>query len=219
MYSHFAATLLLVHSKNGTRIGCGPIEKVPAGQGKLLSSSTANLTKSGVTGTVTVQTIEPDIACYFGSAKNLEPNLVSFMNNKFTVRPDCNFTNGCGVHLHNGTSCFNVSTQGGHYYNKATYPVDPWLFTMYPKTDSVGSAFYTGCAETGITSFQNFPFVIHSNNGSRVSCGLLTSDVTGGAPTVAPTTTSPLCGLFGLGLFCPITRCGLFGRIFGLCKK
>lgn len=25
------------------------------------------------------------------------------------------------------------------------------------------------------------------------------------------------CGLFGLSFFCPSTRCGLFGRIFGLC--
>ena len=26
------------------------------------------------------------------------------------------------------------------------------------------------------------------------------------------------CGLFGLSFFCPATRCGFFGRIFGLCE-
>ena len=226
----------LVHSKNGTRIGCGTIEKVPSGQGKLLTSNTANLTKSGVTSSVVVQTIEPDIACYYGSAKKLEPNLVSFLNkNKTLLGKNCNFTNGCGVHIHNGTSCFNTSTQGGHYYDKVKYPIDPWLLTMYHSTDNVGNAFYTGCAETGVPSFVDRPFVVHSDNGTRVSCGLLQVD---GAPIAAPiksptsaTTKNPTnaptgrpagaktCGLFGLSIFCPLTGCGIIGRFLGFCQR
>lgn len=237
--------LPVVHSKNGTRIGCGPIVKVPVGQGKLLSSSTTNLTKSGVKSDVVVQTIEPDIACYFGGAQNLEPNLVSFLNkNKTLMGMNCNFTNGCGVHIHNGTSCFNTSTQGGHYYNSVTYPIDPWLFTMYPATDRVGSTYYTGCVETGVPMFVNRPFVVHSNNGTRVSCGLLNSD--SGAPIAAPNAapnTAPItvpnaapnvgpvpapapaptgtksCGLFRLSILCPLTGCGILGRLLGFCKN
>ena len=163
-----------VHSKNGTRVGCGIIERVPIGEKTLLKSTTTNLTSSGVTSDVTVYTVEPDIACYFGMARNLEPNLVSFLNtNKTLMGMNCNFTNGCGVHIHNGTSCFNTTTQGGHYYNRVTYPVDPWLYTMYHATDSMGNAYYTGCAETGESDFINRPFVVHSNNGTRLSCGLL----------------------------------------------
>ena len=163
-----------VHSKNGTRVGCGIIERVPIGEKTLLKSTTTNLTSSGVTSDVTVYTIEPDIACYFGMARKLEPNLVSFLNtNKTLMGMNCNFTNGCGVHIHNGTSCFNTTTQGGHYYNRVTYPVDPWLYTMYHATDSMGNAYYTGCAETGESDFINRPFVVHSNNGTRLSCGLL----------------------------------------------
>jgi hypothetical protein len=232
---------MVVHSKNGTRIGCGAIEKVPTGQGKLLTSSTSNLTKSGVTSNVVIQTIEPDIACYFGSANNLEPNLVSFLNkNKTLMGMNCNFTNGCGVHIHNGTSCFNTTTQGGHYYDKVKYPIDPWLLTMYYATDNVGSTFYTGCAETGVPSFVGRPFVVHSNNGTRVSCGLLQVDGPAGtaAPTRAPVrapsgtktsaptrapTSAPIssktkkCGLFGLRILCPLTGCGILGRFLGLC--
>jgi hypothetical protein len=26
-----------------------------------------------------------------------------------------------------------------------------------------------------------------------------------------------VCGVFGLALFCPLTQCGLFGRLIGLC--
>jgi 2',3'-cyclic-nucleotide 2'-phosphodiesterase / 3'-nucleotidase / 5'-nucleotidase len=35
---------------------------------------------------------------------------------------------------------------------------------------------------------------------------------------VKPPTASKECGLFGFSLFCPLTRCGLFGRILGICK-
>ena len=163
-----------VHTKNGTRVGCGIIERVPVSESTMLKTTTTNLTKSGVSSDIVIHTMEPDVACYFGMARNLEPNLISFLNkNESLMGMNCNFTNGCGVHIHNGTSCFNTTTQGGHYYNKATYPVDPWLYTMYHATDNMGNAYFTGCAETGETIFINRPFVIHSNNGSRVSCGLL----------------------------------------------
>jgi hypothetical protein len=43
------------------------------------------------------------------------------------------------------------------------------------------------------------------------------------APTIAapqaPTAPKKKCGLLGLGLFCPLTRCGVLGRLFGLCKE
>jgi hypothetical protein len=203
----------------------------------LSNTTTSNLTKSGVSSNVVVRTVAPDIACYFGFAQNLEPNLISYLNdNKTLMGKDCNFTNGCGVHIHNGTSCFNVTTQGGHYYNKTTYPIDPWLYTMYQASDNNGDAYFTGCAETGVPSFVNRPFIIHSNNGTRVSCGLLKGPATVPVatppaptptlPTPTPPIPSPLpptggnkkCGLFGLSIFCPITFCGIFGRLFGLCN-
>jgi hypothetical protein len=121
--------------------------------------------------------VNPGIACYFGLARNLEPNLVSYLNtNQSLMGKDCNVTNGCGVHIHNGTSCFNFTTQGGHIYNKAIFPIDPWLRTMYHATDQYGDAYFTGCVETGVPSFFDHPFIIHSNSGSRVSCGLLKGD-------------------------------------------
>jgi hypothetical protein len=177
-----------VHSKNGTRIGCGIIERVPSGTNQLLHTNTTNLTVSGVTSNVVVQPIE-DVACYFGSAKKLESNLISYLNKNNTLMGrNCNFTNGCGVHIHNGTSCFNRTTQGGHYYNEVTYPIDPWLYTMYHSTDKNGNAYFTGCAETGVFDFTKRPFVLHSSNGTRVSCGLLRDDTKDGFVLINPTT-------------------------------
>lgn len=37
------------------------------------------------------------------------------------------------------------------------------------------------------------------------------------APGAAPT--SPSCGLLGLSIFCPLTFCGFFGRLLGLCSS
>lgn len=36
----------------------------------------------------------------------------------------CDAMNGCGLHLHVGSSCENVTTQGGHLYETDE---DPWL--------------------------------------------------------------------------------------------
>ncbi len=171
---------------NGTRIGCGIIERVRTN--RLLETRTSNLTASGVTSDVLVQTIDDTAVCYYGSARKLEPNLVSYLNeNKSLIGTNCNFTNGCGVHVHNGTSCFNRTTQGGHYYNEVTHPIDPWLYTMYHSTDRNGGAYFTGCVESGVTDFANRPFVLHSDNGTRVSCGRLRND-TGNFVLINPST-------------------------------
>ena len=186
------STTFTVHSKNGTRIGCGIIERVPSGTNQLLIAKTSNLTVSNVSSNVVVQPMK-DIACYFGAAKNLEPNLVSYVNqNKTLMGMNCNFTNGCGVHIHNGTSCFNRTVQGGHYYNEVTYPIDPWLYTMYHSTDQNGNAFFTGCVETGVKDFIDRPFVLHSDNGARVSCGLLRDDAKDTFILIDPTTDQPI---------------------------
>ena len=179
-----------VHSQNGTRIGCGIIEKVT--EEGLLSSVTTELAESGVTSQVSLHTLGDGVVCYFGFATSLERDLVSYINPNTTLGgTDCNFPNGCGVHVHNGTSCTDKTTQGGHFYGDDV-EMDPWLYTMYYSTNEDGEAYYTGCVETGIsddTEFSERPFIVHSNNGSRVSCGLLQTTA-GGSPT-APTPSKP----------------------------
>jgi hypothetical protein len=184
-----------VHSENGTRIGCGIIEKV-SGQG-VLSSVTTALTGSGATSQVSLHTVGGGVVCYFGLATSLERDLVSVFNpDPYAGGMDCNFTNGCGVHVHNGTACTDKTTQGGHFYG-ADVEIDPWLHTMYYSTDQNGEAYYTGCVDTNISdasSFTDRPFIVHSNNGSRVSCGLLQAStvVSPTAPTPAkPTVPTP----------------------------
>ena len=166
---------MTVHSENGTRIGCGVIESVDfnADTQNLLSTNTLGLTDADVVSIVTAYAVNDGLVCYFGSAKQLEPDLLSYLNPDLIGGMDCNFTNGCGVHIHNGTACDDKATQGGHLYNT---PEDPWLYTMYHATDELGDAQFAGCVETGVEeSLTGYPFIVHSNNGTRVSCGILES--------------------------------------------
>ena len=184
--NHLLFHCTIVRNRNGRRVACGKIEKVPDPE-EILVTGTRNLTSAGVRSNVLLYAVQPDVACYFGTARNLEPNLVSFMNKNEKLKgKDCKATNGCGVHLHNGTSCFNTTTQGGHFYNPVQYPIDPWLYTMYDMTDEDGDAYFTGCVQTGfeVSRFLKRPFILHSNSGTRVSCGLLNKLPP--APVVAP---------------------------------
>ena len=158
----------------------------------ILSTVTTELADSGVTSQVSLYTMGDGVVCYFGTATSLERELISSRNpDSFLQGKDCNFTNGCGVHVHNGTSCSDSKTQGGHFYGDVA--VDPWLYTMYYSTDDEGEAYYTGCVETGISDdsmFSDRPFIVHSNNGSRVSCGILQVSAVP-SPTAPSTPTMP----------------------------
>jgi hypothetical protein len=105
---------------------------------------------------------------------------------------NCNFPNGCGVHIHNGTSCYNSTRQGGHYYDQSKVSTDPWQYTMYTPTTGSGAAYFTGCVDTGIEAsfFVNRAFIIHSDNGTRLSCGILTGATDGPTHSSHNNTTS-----------------------------
>lgn len=168
-----------MHAENGTRLGCGLLELVSGNF--TYAAETDSLTNASVKGDVTVYPVD-DIACYFGMAKKLEPDLTSFLD----AGQDCNFTNGCGVHIHAGFSCLNSTTQEGHLYNESLFAEDPWKYTSYLSTDAQGLAYFTGCVATGETQFDGRAFIVHANNGSRVSCGLLSLADSITAPAQSP---------------------------------
>jgi len=115
-----------------------------------------------------------DQLCYMGYGESLEPNLVSFLSGG----SDCNVNNGCGTHVQAGNDCAIPVKPPGHWYNRTSGMSDPWELLGYTSTDSAGVAWYGSCARMGMDTkeFANKPFVLHSNSGSRVSCGLLTAD-------------------------------------------
>ena len=100
-----------MHSENGTRVGCGILERV-AQSNNTLVAATESLTDTRVTSDVTALIVKNTV-CFYGAAINLERNLQSFLDGG----SDCMDTNGCGAHLHSGYDCANETTQEGHHYN------------------------------------------------------------------------------------------------------
>jgi hypothetical protein len=131
------------------------------------SVATAEIDSSGVDGSATLFT---DGTVVTGAGK------VSGLSADVT---DCSATNGCGAHVHSGTSCDSTSGQGGHHYNTEE---DPWTTTGYTSTDSDGDARFVFSVDSEGVDIDGRTFVIHMDDGTRASCGLISS-----APTPAPT--------------------------------
>ena len=130
-----------------------------------------------------------DRICYVGFASGLSPDVLSYQLDG----PDCTAKNGCGTHVHSGTSCENSSTQGGHWYDagKVLGGVDPWATVGYTSTSKDGTAWYGSCLATGLVDDAvGRPFVVHDTDGSRISCGVLQAateiDTATSSPTVSP---------------------------------
>lgn len=86
--------------------------------------------------------------------------------------------NGCGIHVHTGTSCNVDSKVGGHYFS-SSLTSDPWAPVVYV-SDSDG----TSVQDEGVsvaTGLSNEDIlgrvvVVHElNSGARIACGLIQS--------------------------------------------
>ena len=117
------------------------------------------------------------------------------------IAPSCtkenNVTNGCGIHIHNGTTnCDNATTVGGHFWNEQIYPsdMDPWLTVKYD-SDASGSSKAViemiGGNGFNATENDNHNIVIHDADGKRIACGVLRFLVdSSGGPNGSTTSTS-----------------------------
>lgn len=113
----------------------------------LASNST---TAPAATGFATIFTDRSKLLVgYAGIVSNLEPNLLA---------STCNATNGCGVHIHSGRSCDSTTTQGGHYFNNASVPIDPWIDERY-SSDDKGKANFQSIVTMGTVDVEGRVFI------------------------------------------------------------
>lgn len=176
----------VVHDENGSRIGCGILE--PAHPLDLMTSTIYPLAGSKVHGEVHMNKMAVNSAmkavgaiCYYGVGFGLEPNLLSFHKSSAISTGseyglNCTAPNGCGIHIHSGSSCETTTDQGGHYYNSVDINVDPWAKLGYTSTNEEGTTQFMHCVKTGEKDYTRKVFVIHANDGSRVACGKLHGD-------------------------------------------
>merc|ERR1712238_510953 len=116
-----------------------------------------------------------DVVCFVGSATKLEADIDSVYGGGSGTQ--CSATNGCGVHVHAGTSCENTETQGGHSWYPDTVTNDPWATIGYLSTNAEGYGQYASCVRTGYDVMSDpsllagHVFIIHGEDGARISCG------------------------------------------------
>lgn len=119
-----------------------------------------------------------DVVCFTGCGEGLEPDLMSTYGGG---GEDCTSTNGCGVHIHSGFGCDDSDAQGGHWYDSEMVMEDPWKQVGYKLTGPDGTAEFADCVQVGFdvkadpSLLEGRAFVVHKNDGSRASCGLMTA--------------------------------------------
>jgi len=157
-----------------------------------------------------LDTAPKDIVCFVGSASPLEPEVRSIFGGwGWGWKGDCAVDNGCGTHIFTGTGCNGAEEIGEHWYNTETLDgADPWNVVGYRETDEEGYGKYASCVHTGFEDLMSNPqqivghaFVIHGEDGTPVSCGVISAapaDFVG--PTLLNTTTVPIPGLVGEAL-------------------
>jgi hypothetical protein len=110
----------------------------------------SNTSATSTHGFVTIFTdVSSTVIGYAGIVKQVEPNLLA---------STCNATNGCGVHIHSGRSCYNSTLQGGHYFNNVSIPIDPWINERY-SSDSTGKANFQSVIQIGSVDIEGRAFV------------------------------------------------------------
>lgn len=104
---------------------------------------------SGVTGTADVTAGSDGSIGYSGSATGLEANLEA---------ADCTAKNGCGVHIHGGTSCTDKASQGEHYFVNPPVTSDPWTEERY-SSDASGKGVFAGSVNIGTDDVVGRAFI------------------------------------------------------------
>lgn len=131
-----------------------------------------------------IPTLLTDIAVYPGYAGGLLPRgrvTVRFEDdeNELLMRYELEGleTNckGCGIHIHEGESCEEAA---GHYFNHSLYESsddDPWLEAMYNSNEEgdASNALVVPTGGMGSKVTKNHAVVIHSQDGTRIGCGVL----------------------------------------------
>lgn len=79
--------------------------------------------------------------------------------------------NGCGIHIHEGMTCTDADSIGGHYYNTDSISSDPWSLIVY-SSDKQGNAW--GKTERVVIGagedIAGRALVVHDSTGARIAC-------------------------------------------------
>jgi len=171
--------VMVVHAlDSGARIACGIIGAETGGtarQSLYIASFAPYPGYSGslkVTGTMTVAGISGTDTT---AAQTLTWSLAG-LDTACVANAGDNVTNGCGIHVHTGTSCGSHAGVGGHYYS-AALGSDPWAPVVYvASADGLSKGGSGVPVVTGLSNgdIAGRVMVVHAlDSGARIACGVI----------------------------------------------
>jgi hypothetical protein len=104
-------------------------------------------------------------------------DMMLFEHNLMGAEASCD---GCGIHIHTGTTCDNAALVLGHYWDKEKTD-DLWtsaggaVYNSSPSGESVGSFMLTN--GYGVEDNAGHAVVVHDSDGARYGCGVLSSAI------------------------------------------
>merc|ERR1711990_787790 len=111
-----AGRAIVVHDSTGGRVGCALLPAKLAVRDATLAPYPGYSGELSVTGTVGAYLYNNDAYVWYNIAG---------------VEADCamapeGVANACGIHIHEGMTCDDADSVGGHYYDADSIDADPW---------------------------------------------------------------------------------------------
>jgi len=94
--------------------------------------------------------------------------------------------NQCGIHIHEGKDC--STNTGGHFWDKAGIPEDPWAYVRYVVDTNGNAKGTTALIKTGKTAAElsERALVVHDELANRTACTIITKDPKPPSPAPSP---------------------------------
>jgi hypothetical protein len=199
-YEENLGHVVVVQSADGSKIGCGVLERHQALPNCLNNDYYNGDVDDQKINDSSSRSLMADIHPFFGSTSKISGSVSLQMHDPLTkcsiatyvlsgAPVDCN---SCGFHIHEGRGCGDV---GGHLFNKeASGDYDPWNFEgKYSYESSLSGAFTFNHGYTYEETLGHV-IVIHDSKGSMIGCGELRALDTGLPGDVPPPEDSAASG-------------------------
>ncbi|CAK0878811.1 unnamed protein product, partial [Prorocentrum cordatum] len=168
--SEMEGRVFVVHElAGGGRVACGILSgsSLTAGLSTLSTYPGYTGEYTSVSGTVTIRAATDDSAL-----QNLDWDLEG-IDPSCTLGAGDDVTNGCGIHVHEGTSCDVAAEVGGHFYS-SDISTDPWANVVYVASGTASSGSTTVITGLTLSELVGRAFVVHGlTSGVRIACGIL----------------------------------------------
>lgn len=161
---------IVVHAADGTRVACGVLEE--GTYASIGAYPDYGASQSGVFGVYPGYDGDYVVSGSVQVSDQADGGIL--LRYEILSGPRCVGSGGCGIHIHEGTTCDVADDVGGHYYEGMSD--DPWDTFVVADDDSTD---HSGDIEMGdFTVSGDYPVagravVLHDTDGTRIACALL----------------------------------------------